>query len=159
MKAFRVLAMLLIASTLFTGCDFFRSILGKPTSKEIERMKIEAEAKAKKQHQLDSINAVQAEEAARIAAEEAALRNLPDRYYLILGSFKVESNATRMYAMLEKNGYVPRTIKFTNGFEVVSVKSFNNYHEALLELDNLRSYEFCPDDIWVYDKRQGLHVQ
>lgn len=159
MKAVRVLSVLLIAVTMLSSCDFFRSILGKPTSKDIERMKIEAAAQAKKQRQLDSINKAKAEADAIAAAQLEALTKLNDKYYVILGSFKVEDNATKMYAMLEKNGYTPKTIRFKNGFDLVSVASFNDYHKALNELDNLRAYEFCPEDVWIYGVEQRLHEE
>ena len=140
---------------MMTSCDFFRKIAGKPTSKDIERMRIEAQAK--KQRQLDSINKAKADSLARIAAEEAAKKALNDRFYVILGSFKVPGNAERMYAFLEKNNYTPRNIRFKNGFDLVSAASTNNLQEALRIMEDLLSYEYCPDDVWVYDVRQDLH--
>lgn len=155
MKFVRLFSMFLIAATMLTGCDFFRSLVGKPTSKDLERMRIEAQAK--KQRQLDSIKKAKADSLALIAAQEAEKNALKDRFYVILGSFKVHSNAERMYAFLEKNNYTPRTIRFKNGFDVVSVASTNNLQEALRILDELLAYEYCPDDVWVYDVRQELH--
>ena len=46
MKPIKIVTILLTASLLFSGCDFFRSILGKPTSKEIEAARIAQEAAA-----------------------------------------------------------------------------------------------------------------
>jgi hypothetical protein len=155
MKIFRIFSLFLIAATMMTSCDFFRKIAGKPTSKDIERMRIEAQAK--KQRQLDSINKAKADSLARIAAEEAAKKALNDRFYVILGSFKVPGNAERMYAFLEKNNYTPRNIRFKNGFDLVSAASTNNLQEALRIMEDLLSYEYCPDDVWVYDVRQDLH--
>lgn len=159
MKTIKVIAILMIVSTLFTGCDFFRSILGKPTSKEIERMRIEAEAKAKKQKQLDSINLIKAQEEARLQAEAAAKLQLNDKYYLIIGSFMKEDNAVRMYEFLEKNGYTPKQIKMKNGFTLVSAKSFNVYHDAYREMDEFISLDFCPEDVWIYGRDQKLHIE
>ena len=42
MKVFRLVSALVVALMLVTGCDFFRSIMGKPTSKDLERMRQEA---------------------------------------------------------------------------------------------------------------------
>jgi cell division septation protein DedD len=159
MKTVRLLSVLLIAVTMLSSCDFFRSILGKPTSKDIERMKIEAAAQAKKQRQLDSINRAKAEADAIAAQQLESLKTLNDKYYIIIGSFKVEDNATRMYALLEKNGYTPKTIRFKNGFDLVSVASFNDYHKAFAELDQLRALEFCPEDVWIYGVDQKLHEE
>ena len=41
MKHFRIIAVLALSVSLLTGCDFFRSILGKPTSSDIERIRLE----------------------------------------------------------------------------------------------------------------------
>ncbi|MBO5803835.1 MAG: SPOR domain-containing protein [Bacteroidales bacterium] len=155
MKLVRLFSMFLIAATMLTSCDFFRSLVGKPTSKDLERMRIEAQAK--KQRQLDSIKKAKADSLALIAAMEAEKNALKDRFYVVLGSFKVQDNADRMHKFLEKNNYTPRTIKFKNGFELVSAASTNNLQEALRILDELLEYEYCPDDVWVYDVRQELH--
>ncbi len=159
MKAFKLVPVLLLAAVLFTGCDFFRSILGKPTSKDIERMRIEAEAQARKQRQLDSINKANALnlEKAISEADSQFLQDDAHRYNVIIGSFKVEDNASKMYALLQKNGYKPVRIKFKNGYDVVSVASFDNYQKALAEMDRLLEFEYCPDDVWVYDLHQHLH--
>ena len=155
MKIVRLFSLFLIAATMLTSCDFFRSLAGKPTSKDIERMRIEAQAK--KQRQLDSINKAKADSLALIAAMEAEKNALKERFYVVLGSFKVQGNAERMYQFLEKNNYTPRTIRFKNGFELVSAASTNNLQEALKIMDELLAFEYCPDDEWVYDVKQGLH--
>lgn len=155
MKIVRLFSLFLIAATMLTSCDFFRSLAGKPTSKDIERMRIEAQAK--KQRQLDSINKAKADSLALIAAMEAEKNALKERFYVVLGSFKVQGNAERMYQFLEKKNYTPRTIRFKNGFELVSAASTNNLQEALKIMDELLLFEYCPDDVWVYDVKQGLH--
>ena len=155
MKIVRLFSLFLIAATMLTSCDFFRSLAGKPTSKDIERMRIEAQAK--KQRQLDSINKAKADSLALIAAMEAEKNALKERFYVVLGSFKVQGNAERMYQFLEKNNYTPRTIRFKNGFELVSAASTNNLQEALKIMEELLAFEYCPDDVWVYDVKQGLH--
>ena len=115
MKAFRLISTLMVALMLVTGCDFFRSLVGKPTSKELEQMKREAVEQARKQRQLDSINKAKAlalEQAKAAEENKNLLDESAGRYHVILGSFKVEGNAEKMYALLEKNGYTPRVILF-----------------------------------------------
>lgn len=162
MKAFRLVSTLLVALVLVTGCDFFRSIVGKPTSEDLERMRQEALDQARKQREQDSINKARAIELEK-AKTEAEQANLLDesagRYHVILGSFKVESNAGKMHALLEKNGYRPRLIKFNNGFDVVSVAAYDNYWDALKAMNRIMEYEFCPEDVWIYDIRQNMHVK
>ena len=162
MKAFRLVSTLLVALMLVTGCDFFRSLVGKPTSKDLERMKQEALEQSRKQRELDSINrakALELEKAKAAAEKENLLDESAGRYHVILGSFKVEGNAGKMYALLEKNGYTPRVIKFNNGFEVVSVAAYDNYREALKAMNDVMEYEFCPEDVWIYDINQNLHAK
>lgn len=160
MKTLRLVSVLLIAVTMLTGCDFFRSLIGKPTSKDIERMRIEAEAQAKKQKQLDSINAANAlAEAQRLEelANSDQVNEADGRFLVILGSFKVDGNAEKMYSLLESKGYTPKKLKFKNGFDVVSAFASDNYREAYNEMQKMMEMEYCPDDIWVYDLHQGLH--
>lgn len=161
MKAFKLIVTLMAAAVLFTGCDFFRSIVGKPTSKDIERMKQETLEQARRQREQDSINRVRALELEQAKAEAA--KNLLDesagRYHVILGCFKVEGNAEKMNALLEKNGYSPKVIRFNNGFEVVSVAAFDNYREALKDMESIMEYPFCPEDVWIYDVNQNMHVK
>lgn len=60
---------------------------------------------------------------------------------------------------LKRTGYTPRVIKFNNGFEVVSVAAYNNYHDALRDMNEIMEYEFCPEDVWIYDIRQNMHAK
>ena len=161
MKAFRLVSTLLVALMLVTGCDFCRSLVGMPTSEDLEKMKQEAVEQARKQRELDSVNRVRAleQEKARAAAQENLLDESAGRYHVILGSFKVEGNAEKMYALLEKNGYKPRVIKFNNGFEVVSVAAYDNYRDALRAMNDIMEYQFCPEDVWIYDIRQNMHAR
>ena len=162
MKAFRLISTLMVALMLVTGCDFFRSLVGKPTSKELEQMKREAVEQARKQRQLDSINKAKAlalEQAKAAEENKNLLDESAGRYHVILGSFKVDGNAEKMYALLEKNGYTPKVIKFNNGFDVVSVAAYNNYRDALKAMEDIMEYPFCPEDVWIYDINQKMHVK
>ncbi len=161
-KLVKFLPALLVAVLLLTGCDFFRALVGKPTSEDIERMKQEAAAKARKQRELDSLNKARALELerARIEAENAYLLDeSAGRYHVIIGSFKVENNAARFLERLEKDGYTPRKFKFNNGFDLVSVGVYDNYREALKAMNDVLEYDRCPEDVWVYDINQNLHVK
>ena len=79
------------------------------------------------------------------------------RYHVILGSFKVEDNAGKMDAMLKNNGYTPRVIKFNNGFSAVSAASYDNYRDALRAMYDIMEFEYCPEDVWIYDLNQKMH--
>lgn len=160
MRTVRLISVLMVSVLLFTGCDFFRSMVGKPTSKDMERMRLEAQKEAQKKREQDSIarvNAMLAEQQ-RLLEEQNSLANT-GRFHVVMGSFKVPSNAENMKSSLEEKGYSPRIIQFNNGFSVVSAASFDKYRDALWEMDELIELEICPDDIWVYDRNQSLHQQ
>jgi len=147
---------------MLTGCDFFRSLVGKPTSAEIEQMRLAAEDNLKKQMTLDS--ARMAEAAAAAAADSMSVEEkVPPitadcpRYNVILGSFRVYSNADKMLKELDALGYTPKSIQFRNGFKLVSVFQGNGLSEAVGAMNNLRDKDFCPEDVWIYDLNQGLH--
>ena len=92
----------------------FRSLLGKPTSKEIEAARIEQEAAEAARR--DSI--ARAEEA-RLAAEAA--RPVYSNYYVIMGCYKVPANAQRHKAKLEAKGYEVTELRFKIGYDVVAI--------------------------------------
>lgn len=159
MRIVKLIMTLMAAAVLLTGCDFFRSLVGKPTSEDIERMRLEAQEQARMKREQDSLNKLRALELEQArAAAENSLENA-GRYHVILGSFKVEGNAEKMYAMLEKNGYKPRVIEFNNGFEAVSVAAYNDYREAIKAMQDVMEYQFCPEDVWIYDVNQNMHVK
>lgn len=160
MKSLRLISIFMIATVLFTGCDFFRKIAGKPTSKELERMEREEAARLKKQYELDSVK--KAQELLEQEMAEKAANNILDenakRFQVILGSFKVKENAEKMKSLLESKGYAPKIILFQNGFSVVSAASFDTRREAFNEVGKFLEFEFCPYDVWVYDITQNLHA-
>ena len=71
MRIVKLIMTLMAAAVLLTGCDFFRSLVGKPTSEDIERMRLEAQEQARMKREQDSLNKLKALELeqARAAAE------------------------------------------------------------------------------------------
>lgn len=149
---------------MVSGCDFFRSVLGKPTSKDIERMRVEAEIaerKAEEDRLKAEQEAIALAEAQRKLEEAEALKQAQlerERYYVIYGSFKHEGNADKLYARLANEGHKPRKIRFRNGFTLIATNAFENEQDAMRELYRMRDDYRNPYDMWVYDKRQGRHV-
>lgn len=163
MKRFKLVSVIVIAATLFTvtGCDFFRSLVGKPTSKDIERMKIEAAEQQRLKKQQDSIVKAQAvqleQEKAAAAAKKYLLDESAGKFHVIMGSYRIPENAQKMFATLEKNGYAPRYVLFSNGFSAVSIAGYDNYHDALKAMRDAMELPYCPEDVWVYGVAQNLH--
>lgn len=159
MKTIKMVSALLLAALLLSGCDFFRSLLGKPTSEDIERMKTEALEQARRKRAEDSLARAKADSLAFAQELEARKNRLKGRYQVVIGSFREHANADKMLAMLEQRGYTPQRIRFVNGFDAVAVAAFDGYRDALREMEALLEFEFTPEDIWVYDVRQGLHQE
>ncbi len=75
-----------------------------------------------------------------------------------MGSFKVQMNSQKMMEFLLNNGYKPSKINFKNGFTLVSAASFDTLQEAINEMHSIMDKDFSPDDIWVYDLNQQIHI-
>ena len=161
MKSTMRTAVVLMAFALsLTGCDFFRSLVGKPTSAELEQMKLEAQAKIERERFVaDSIKA--AEEAARLAAlqssEFPSVEEGDPRFHVIIGCFKVQNNAVNLRKVLTDNGYNPKKILFKNGFDAVSLFQSDNLEQAMRALWDFKDSPYCPEDIWIYDMKNKLH--
>ncbi len=153
MKPIKIATILLTASLLFSGCDFFRSILGKPTSKEIEAARIEQEAAEAARR--DSI--ARAEEMARLAAEAA--RPVYSNYYVIMGCYKVPANAQRHKAKLEAKGYEVTELRFKIGYDVVAIQGSETAREAYRYMYKLLERGEDPYDMWVYQTSMSLHEE
>lgn len=152
------LTLLLSLMVLFTGCDAVRSMLGKPTSEEIEllRQKKAAAEKAK----ADSVALVAAQEAARadsLAQAQKAQSLLEGRYKVVIGSFKDIANADRLQAKVEKLGMNVERMHFSNGFEVLSVFSSDELREANRKMQALLQSDDVSYDLWIYDTERSLH--
>lgn len=147
MKHFRIIAVLALSVSLLTGCDFFRSILGKPTSSDIERIRLEQAERQKAVK--DSLAAVRA--AADSAARAASYVRL-NRYYVILGAFYNQSNADRFTRTLKSLNYEVQVFDFRNGFHAVGVEGTDDLRVAYEKAYNLLGNDLLEGDFpWVYD--------
>ncbi|MBR0533812.1 MAG: hypothetical protein IJK19_03875 [Bacteroidales bacterium] len=157
MKFLRLSAVLMTACIMLSSCDVFRAMLGKPTSKDLEILRLEQEA-AIAQAKYDSCAAAQAE-AERIAAEqEAAAHTVSHRYYVALGGFKVPSNAVNYKAYLESKGYEITAVRFKSGYDVILASGTDDLNEALRSMGDFKRYEkTCPYDVWIYDTTTAYH--
>lgn len=164
MRTAKIILTLTTAIMIVTGCNWVRSQLGMATSEEIEALKNEQTKMEAQMRIADSI------EKARLDSTKLTLDSLEikgtsqvkklessERFHVILGSFKEHSNSARMVEKLISKGYKPQVFNFKNGFEAVSVCSFDKVSQAFNQMYKLLDDDFAPDDIWVYDIKQGLH--
>ena len=68
--------------------------------------------------------------------------------FIIVGSFKIESNASKLTSNLIAKGYIATTIKNKNGMTYAAVGGFKNEETANDTLQKLKSKEGM--DAWIY---------
>ena len=149
------------------SCDFLRKSVGRPTSADIAAKKEYIEVQeALKQARLDSLAKVEAQLADSVRAVETlsaqkafllgsgrlgglASASLPYRYYTIIGAFSNSDNAGRLAAKASAAGL--RTVKILckNGYTAVGVEPASKVVDVLANLEKIRSYDFCPKDVWI----------
>ena len=167
-----MISALALAVCLLGGCDFFRSLAGRPTSADIaaKRERIELE-EAAHQRQLDSIKLVQKQISDSLStldslrkAKESIIstrqlsprgqETLPYRYYVIIGAFSTPANADRQAAKAEAAGYPATAIPFKNGFTAVGICPSNSLPEVYASLRDVRKEAFCPAAAWILNNEK-----
>lgn len=174
----KTILLLIGAMLMLTGCDFFRVLAGRPTSKDIEnkRTEIRMAEEAAEQARLDSI--AKAEEAVRKAAQDSvdavtfiaenkvtlytvaglkgvAQDEIPSdapgrRYRVIVGSFRELANAQAMKVKIsDAQGCMPHLIAFNNGMVAVGVYPSDQIGNAVKGLVDIKKHPACPSDAWI----------
>lgn len=169
--------MLMSAMLLFTGCDFFRMVAGRPTGKDIENKRQEiamAQAAAEKAR-LDSIARVEMERKQAVQDSLDALNyiaennvvvytvarlggiaedKLPEghgsRYRIVLGSFREYANAAELGRKVNEAGdFMPHMIHLRNGMIAVGTCPSDDVAGAVAGLRKLKEHPVCPKDAWI----------
>lgn len=168
MRSYIIIAVL-SGMVMFTGCDAFRRLAGRPTSEEIEsrRAAIEAVRNAEHQARLDSMRQVEKKMADSLAVmdslkkmKEITVLNsstmgildtsvLTHKYYIIIGSFMDKGNAGYLRKKAESSGYESVLINFRNGYTAVGVSPQDNIVSAYEALKKVSDEPFSPDGVWI----------
>ena len=159
--------LLVLLAVSVSGCDFFRSLAGRPTSADIAAKKILIEAEnSVRQAREDSIAL------AKLRADEAlafadSIKNcgvsvvpaamfsgrlaseLKYRYYIMAGTFSDPDNAENFRQRLENAGYEAATLPYRNGRTAVAVSPSDDAVTVFKVLKKVRDEQFCPPDVWV----------
>ncbi len=152
-----------------TGCDFLRTIAGRPTSRDMEERRmavIRAEEEAL-QSRMDSI---------RLAGEKvisdslAILDNfraagvtvstsdkigglsgtgLEYRYYIIVGAFRESVNARKIFNAASEKGYSPVLLNCRGGMIAVGLAPANKLQDIEESYNALKQESFCPKEAWI----------
>lgn len=175
-----ILLSLTLAGLFLQGCDFFRTLAGRPTSEDLALLRTEREAhlrevalleseQAKReQRQRDSLAAVEqflrdSTEAEAQMKEMKLMRLRPEqlkglyrttldrRYYVVMGSFRERANAEKKRGQIEAAGYRAEVISFNNGFHAIGAEPCDKITDALKAVLTLRQEPFCPADAWLLD--------
>ena len=169
----KTLILLFAAAVLLSGCDFVRTVAGRPTSAQVEQIRKNRIAAEEAAHQarLDSMAKAEKAMAEALAAREAHLLDsltqskgtvlnpskmgglyttkLESKYYIIVGAFRVRSYAERKLNQCNGAGYTATIISFRNGLLAVAICPSNSLEETLKTLKQLRGTEVCPKDGWI----------
>lgn len=161
---------LLAISMLFgvTGCDFMRKLAGRPTSEDIEKIRVgkllaeEAalkasldSLKAEKQCIQDSIDALElfVQQGGTVLNPSKLgglyTTKLQYKYYVIIGAFRTRSNAEALFTKAETAGYTPVLISFRNGLLAVGLSPADECRNALDMVKAIKQEPFCPADVWI----------
>lgn len=163
-----LLLLFLGAMLTLTGCDFMRKLAGRPTSEDIEKIRVEKllaeeaalkasldSLKAEKQSVQDSIDALE-----MFVQQGGTVLNpsklgglyttkLQYKYYVIIGAFRTRSNAESLFNTAEKAGYKPVLISFRNGLLAVGLTPADECRNAVEMIRAIRLEPFCPADVWI----------
>ena len=164
-----VILLILATALSATGCDFFRVIAGRPTSKDIDakRVQIMKAEEAALQARLDSIRRC---EEKIVSDSLAALDSLASqgvmisdasrlgglvqetegpRYRIVIGVFRDRANALKLASEVEAGGYAAELLDCKRGLIAVGVCPSDRIARTFEDLNGLRSEQFCPKDSWI----------
>ncbi len=165
-----VLALILLCTS---SCDFVRTLAGRPTTAQVEQLRLEqlAAEEARQQARLDSMARVEKQMADSLAALEAHLLDslsqangtilnpakmgglfttkLETRYCIVVGAFRGRYYADRKLKACNEAGYKASIISFKNGLMAVAVCPSDDLSETVKTLNQLRGKGVCPPDSWI----------
>lgn len=167
----RILAYLSLAAVVLLagGCDFMRSLAGRPTSADIaakrvviERFEQQKSASEPGDTVLSDTQTVSEESVTpatvamasdtKAPAKEESRSSLSRRCYIVVGAFSERANAEKMVEMLAKSGFPATLIRQSNGMTTVGACPTDDYAEARKSLDALLGLSYVPDDAWILVK-------
>lgn len=161
MRTRPILSLFIVLAVTLSGCQFIEKTFKKNKA---------ADTLAVWEAQQDSIR--KAEEAARIKQSEMerlerekfiqdSLMRVKEqeernKFHVIIGSFKVPSNATAWEDQVQAMGFTKtQVVHAHNGFDLVSIASFETYSKAFNEILRIqRSQEEEPMELWIYERRR-----
>ncbi|MBO4476437.1 MAG: SPOR domain-containing protein [Bacteroidales bacterium] len=174
MRKMTLVIALALAASLVSGCDFFRTLAGRPTSRDIEAKRARLElASRREQARQDSLARVKAEEEARALAAVAdslhaidtlthigklhkasSYVNIPAKrlrspYAVVVGVFSTEANAERLAKRYEAEGFEAYVLKYYSSLCAVLVSPCDKIADALSAYRRVRALPYASKETWV----------
>ena len=163
---------LAVSAVVISSCDFARKIAGRPTSKQVEAIRLERQRQEEERHKarLDSMKRIQQQIADSLAMEQFLLdslsqskgtvmtpsslggigvANLEYKYYIVVGAFRDPTNALRKKTQCDDAGFTAKIINFRNGLNAVAVCPSNSIAETIRNMKSIKGSSFCPKDGWI----------
>ncbi len=161
-KGFQSVFVLLSVAMLVSGCDFFRVLAGRPTSKEIAAKREEILRSA--QDDRTPVEPVMTDEKPVMTSDSAVPADTSTssatktkekkRYYVIMGAFSSKENAEKYGERIQSFGYEPEFFGFTEGRTAVGIGGTDDLEEAKIFMRELKGQDFCPDGVWILDRKR-----
>lgn len=170
MKKYSLVCCAILALALLSGCDFLRTVAGRPTSAELQAKAeaIEAEEAVNKaraealdvarRHTADSLAAVRflAEEGP-VKISSSSLKGLlldgfNSRMLIVLGGFSQPENASAFASKVEAAGYKTAVLRYNYGSSIVGVCPTDDPVELRDCWLKVKEEKFCPKDAWIMVK-------
>jgi cell division septation protein DedD len=154
-KALTFIPLLIAVALAVTGCDFFRVLAGRPTSKEIEA-KREIISRQEVAAPADTVKEVSApvDEASPVVEEKETAADGKKRFYVVIASFSNPDNARKSLARMADRGYQGELLSLKGGFTGVGICGTDDEQEAKESLKQVKRQDFCPPGIWIIDRNK-----
>ena len=157
-----VIVLVLSVAFMATGCDFFRVLAGRPTSKDIESKR---ELILRSSEQPVSTGQAEAKPDTVVAAPirpagdkdpltSSGAGTEKKRFYVIMGAFSSRENAEKYAARIKGFGYEPEFFGFTEGRTAVGIGGTDDQEEAKAFMKDLKGQDFCPEGVWILDRKK-----
>ena len=162
-----------LALPFVTGCDFFRAVAGRPTSKDLAAavaamqeheaalLKAREDSLARAKALADSLALRDSLEAAALLESRKGYIFTPERFsglagevpespcYVIVGSYNSVTHAEKKRLKCMQKGFDATVITFRRGLSSVGICPSDSPVEALRALDSLKGNDICPPSAWI----------
>jgi hypothetical protein len=157
-----------------SSCDFFRGLAGRPLSSEIEAKRARIESAQKRAEAFrdslerarmdsviraqkflsDSTHATDSLLKAGKLRRASSIRNIPkaklqSRYYVVVGAFSQEANATRLVARYRDAGFRAEALRYHSGTTAVLVEPTARITDAMDAFRRIKVLPFAPKEAWI----------